>query len=1023
MEYQQPHAYNMRPPPPPPPPPPPSVADPYQRPPPPVPPPPSNHPWPYSATQFQYQTQTQHSPSPPPHWPPPPPPHSSDHAQYPPHLPPPPPYHAHQPPPYPAHPHYPPPHQLPPRPPQSYSQDWGNGSWSHHQNWEYPKNNNEEDWAAKARAWAAAKSATDNQHTPSQFIPAGRPEEQNHFRDQYSQSIDPHFPDVHTPLAPASNYQQHLVGVGPPNRTGLGHLQESQYISSGQLSYAADMHAPYAAGDGSLVGDSSAPYPQQEKSSISPYVHQQEVPSSYSSVAGNQEAGDRYEKFHSSPSLPVASNMQYPVQPLPLAGGRSGWMEEPHQSHGSQPGAVTDQSDQPLSFAPHFNRGLDQHTQPSYAHSSGGPIRSLDPTVPISSNYAWAPSSAPGAVYPPVPPTMPSGPQVDHPIAIHSPASGHPAQMFPTGPGFQPTVSMIGASFGVGTGATPHPTAFSGDAYGVPSVSDRPKKVNSISLSPLDLIAIQSRERDTIGFQASVPNWLREEIIKNKAVITSSAPEIPKEDSQSLEEDSTDKFSRKGDQADSKSVDSSRSTEDEDEDEDEVEAARAAAINQEIKRVLTEVLLKVTDELFDEIATKVLKEDDLSVEVSHDVGLSNNQALPNTPSALTPKASAKVLIPTKNKESDYEDASEKSTSGAPGDILGLGSYASDEEDEEIQSSGKLNMKESSTYQQSSSTKLLEGNPVIDNGGSREETAEQTNIPANLETGKKSPVIASPTDDRCSSKRLSGVKDESGHGSDISKASNSLNEKAVKRNEKADEKLDARRLPDDDSRIQNSGNRSDKNDRHDIKKSSLGKDHNDSESTKERLDKKGVEEHKRHEERRARTERMEDKGKERGKSGEKVKNSESRKRASPSDGKEGRVKRTSSKEDNDEKRQDRTGDEKKERSRHKSGSESSRHKRHRSSSVGVRGRESKNNSLVSRANESSDESSDESKRKTHHSRRRKSPSPSRSRKRQVSRSPHSKHSKRRHSPYSSLETTRGKRTVSKSRSRSPAHRRR
>jgi hypothetical protein len=47
---------------------------------------------------------------------------------------------------------------------------------------------------------------------------------------------------------------------------------------------------------------------------------------------------------------------------------------------------------------------------------------------------------------------------------------------------------------------------------------------------------------------------------------------------------------------------------------DEIEAARMAAMNQEIKRVLTEVLLKVTDDLFDEIATKVLNEDDPSAE-------------------------------------------------------------------------------------------------------------------------------------------------------------------------------------------------------------------------------------------------------------------------------------------------------------------------------------------------------------------------------------------------------------------------
>nr|AMP82927.1 formin-like protein 3 [Catalpa bungei] len=568
MDYNQHHGY-MRPPPPPPLPPP--TADPYQRPPPPVPPPPSNHPWPYPASQFQYQSQTQHSPSPPPpQWPPP---LSSDYAQYPPH-PPPPPYSAHHPPPFPAHHHYPPPQPLPPRPPhvpQPYPQDWGSGSWSHHPSWEYPSsatsaNTNEEDWAAKARAWAAAKAATDSQHPPSQIAPAGRPEEQNHFRDQYSQSIDPQFIDVHKPLAPASNYQQYSVAIGPPNRTGLGQLQDSQYVSSGQPSYTADMHMPYAR-DGSLAGDMVASFPQQEKSSISPLVHQQEVPSSYSSVAGNEEAGDRYAKFNSAP-LPVAPLSQHHVQPTPPAVGRSGWMEEPHHLSGSRPAeSATDLSDQPLNFAPHFSRDVDPHMQPNYTHSSGGPARGVDPNVAISSNYAWAPSSAPGTVYPPVPPTIPSGPQVDHPIAVPSPASGHSAPMFPTGPSFPPNVPMIGAAFGAGAVVTSHPPAFSGDTYGV---SERPKK-------------------------ASVPNWLREEIIKNKAVISSSGPGIPKEDSQSIEEDSNDKSSRKGDQADSKSIDSSRSTEDEDEDEDEdeVEAARTAAINQEIKRVLTEVLLKV----------------------------------------------------------------------------------------------------------------------------------------------------------------------------------------------------------------------------------------------------------------------------------------------------------------------------------------------------------------------------------------------------------------------------------------------
>ncbi|XP_042044788.1 C-type lectin domain-containing protein 180-like isoform X1 [Salvia splendens] len=975
MDYQQPHGYMRHPPPPPPPPP---AADPFQRPP--LPPPQSNHPWPYPPTQFQYHPQTQHSPSPPPPQWPPPPPQSSDHPQYAQH-----PYQTHQPPHYHAHPHYPPPPPLPPRPPhgsQSYPQDWGSGGWSHHQNWQYPTaaNNNEEDWAARAKAWAAAKSASDNQHTPSHFGPGGRPEEQNHFHEKYPQQ----FLDGHVPVAPASNYHQFPVAMGSSNRTGV------------------DVHAPFPARDGGTAGDSVPPFPPQEKSPISPLVHQQEVPSSYSSVAGNVEAGDRYEKLNSSSSTPVASFPPHHFHHMPPTTGR--WMEEPHHVLNSQPTeSVTDMSDQPLNFAPHYNRDPETHVQPNYAHSSSVSVRGGDPTVAMSSNYAWPPHTAPGAAYPPPPPAMPLGSQVDHPIAMPSAVSGHTAPVFPPGPGFQPIVPMVGSGvFGVGAGVTPHPTTFSGDAFGS---ADRPKK-------------------------ASVPNWLREEIIKNKAVITSSSSALnfPKEDSQSMDDDDNDKPSRKEDQSDNKSNDSST----EDEDEDEVEVARTAAINQEIKRVLTDVLLKVTDDLFDEIATKVLKEDGPSVEVNRDGDLSNHHFLPSAPSVSTPKASAKILIPTKAKGSDTEDGSERSTSGTAGDILGLGNYASDEEDE-IQNPGKPNLKDGSMQQ----SKLLDANPVIENSGYQ----EQRNVPASaaeiLPNDNMAAKEYASANSLHSCKRLSGtVESEYQHGYDTSNSNNYLTEKAVERDERPDGNFEAQRWMNNDSRTQNTRSGSDKNDELENKRSSMKKEQKNSESSKGRLDKKGDEEHRRHEERRARAGRndhhdnFKDKVKEKGKTDEKAISNEPRKRPSSSDNKEGTIeahkdKRSSSKKDDDGKRKERTGDERKERSRHKSGTEPSRHKRRQSSSVGARDRGTKDNSLDSRANESSDESSDDSRRKSHHLRRHKSPLPTRTRKRQVSRSPHSKHSKRRNSPYSSIESTRGKRSPSPSpsRSRSPVHRRR
>ncbi|CAA3020303.1 transcription elongation regulator 1 isoform X2 [Olea europaea var. sylvestris] len=1013
MDYQQPRSY-MRPPPPPPPP---STVDPYQRP-----PPPPNQPWSsYSAPQFHYQPQLQHSPSPPPQWPPPPPPlpppaHSSDHSHYPP-------YPAHQPP-YPVHPHYPPAHPLPPRPPHvphSYPQNWENASWGHNQNWEYQAYNNEEDWATKARAWAAAKAATENQLPQSQVAPLGRPEEQNNIRDQYSLSVDTQFIDVQQPFVSASSYQHYPVGTAHPFRTPLVQSQEPPFISSGQSSYAMDMHfPPYTARDGNFAGD-TMPFTQQEKSSISSLVHQQEVPSSYSSIAG-KDSGDINGEFNRSSSLPpVASVSQLYVQSLPPAVGRSGWMEEPHYSLGGQQAeSATDLSNQPLNFAPHFNRNQDPHMQ-SHTHSSGGPARAVDPVASIPTNYAWAPAAASSeGVYPSVPPTIPSGPQVDHSMFVPSPASGHSTPMFQTGASFQPTGPGVGASFGVGTGSALHPTiAFNGDAFGV---SERPRK-------------------------ASVPNWLREEIIKNKASMPSSVRETPKEDSQSVEEESIDKTSRRGGQADSKSIDSSRSTEDEDEDEDEVEAARSAAINQEIKRVLTEVLLKVTDELFDEIATKVLNEDGLTVEVDHDTDLLNHKVLPSTPAGSTPKVSAKVLIPSKTKETVSEDASEKSATA--GNVLGLASYASDDEEEEIQSSGKLESKENSAHEQSISSKVLKETAAVQLGVSKEESDEHGNILTNEDTDGISKMKGNTaganldaastelngdraarelvcSDNQRKSKTGSGVaENEMQHVYDTLKSKETVIEESVETVERRDRNSKAKKSTRDDLPSQHTRHRSDKNDRSNNKNNHTGKYYDrEVESFKERVDKKRDEDHRRHGERHTRNERTddcnvsEDKVKGLGRSGEKVRDSESRKRRLPPEVKEGRQQtdrdKSSSKEDNE--RRHRTNDELRERSRHKNGSDSSRYKRRRSSSVDGRVRESKDKSVVSHANNSSDESTDDSKRKLHHPRKRKSPSPVRSRKGQVSRSPRSEHSQRRHSSYSSLESTRGR-----SRSRSPVRR--
>lgn len=64
-----------------------------------------------------------------------------------------------------------------------------------------------------------------------------------------------------------------------------------------------------------------------------------------------------------------------------------------------------------------------------------------------------------------------------------------------------------------------------------------------------------------------MPNWLREEIIKTKASISSTSLGHTKVESQSLEDEEADKSFQMGDQGEDKSIDTSRSTEEDDDDE------------------------------------------------------------------------------------------------------------------------------------------------------------------------------------------------------------------------------------------------------------------------------------------------------------------------------------------------------------------------------------------------------------------------------------------------------------------------
>ncbi|XP_022726162.1 uncharacterized protein LOC111282370 [Durio zibethinus] len=1031
-QQQQPHRY-LRPSQPPPP------ADPHLQHylqyhhPPPLPParvaaPPSPGLW--HSNQFQYQQHHNpfHStPSPPlprPTQQPPSqcgPPPPSNHSAYPP-LPPLP---------YPPHPHnvsnhFPPPPPPPPpiRPfmppaqiPHTFShvnQEWGNPNWSHHQ-----AHNNVEDWGAKAREWVNTRAAMQDQLVQSQTTPAGRAEEQNCFPDPYLQAVDSHYMDAQRSLL-TSSYQQFPVPAASPHRPPT-YPNETLSNSSGPSSCIPDGCLPYHVRDGTSALDPNSGFLHQESLPTISSVHLQDVPSTYYSVSGKENSANQKQQSYKPLPLPISTAQEaaYHMESLP-DNGRS-VLSEQSFVYGSQAAdSAGGLSDQPLVFASRFSN--DHHPQmPSdYAahHESMVTVRGINPIAAASSINSWTPPVAPCAVYPPVTPVLPSGAQRD-PLSVPSPVSGHTAPSFPRfpGPSFQPPVPSASAPFGLGPGAQLHTAAaFPGDTYG--TISERPKK-------------------------GPVPNWLKEEISRNKATKAKSSLEHPKEETQSIDDEAVDKSLAKRDQADSKSIDSSWSSEEEDDDEDYVEAARTAAINQEIKWVLTEVLLKVTDELFDEIATKVVNEDDSTVEVDHNTFASNHKVLPSSFPVSTPKASARLLVPGKAKEPDTACAREKSTSSSPGNVLGLANYASDDEEDEdededgkIQSSRMPDSRSNAAVAQSSIKKLSQDNDASENGNSQmvleEHRGVEKNFGSDMRSKNNRDTPANNSADRNHEKLFfskvvsedeinfnSGKLQDGNNGSGMNYT---LGEWVIKKSDSELPDKDAgRKSTKSESQGRETRVKSDKNDRHESRKSSFGKDLGSGrvlEVSKSREDEKGDENHVREDER-LRKQKIEDRNGskesvEESKYGEKAKESDSRKQSNYLDAKDGkkdveRPHRASAKEDVGRKRE-RTKEE--DRSRHKRGSDSSRQKRRSSSSISSRGRNSKDNS-GNHSNDSSDEASDGSKRKLHSRKLHSSPSPVRSRRRQVSRSPHSKHSQRRHSPYASFETIRARRPRSRS----------
>lgn len=123
----------------------------------------------------------------------------------------------------------------------------------------------------------------ESQHPPSHFSPAGRLQEQTHYHDPYQQSVDSRYTDVQNQSHHSSSHQQFSFVDASMQRLS-GHSQEAASVGL-EPSYTSDGHS-YSARDGTSTGDPNASF-EQANLPTNPSVHQQEVPSSYSSFAGN----------------------------------------------------------------------------------------------------------------------------------------------------------------------------------------------------------------------------------------------------------------------------------------------------------------------------------------------------------------------------------------------------------------------------------------------------------------------------------------------------------------------------------------------------------------------------------------------------------------------------------------------------------------------------------------------------------------------------------------------------------------
>lgn len=360
--------------------------------------------------------------------------------------------------------------------------------------------------------------------------------------------------------------------------------------------------------------------------------------------------------------------------------------------------------------------------------------------------------------------------------------------------------------------------------------------------------------------------------------------------------------------------------------------------------------------------------------VDKDTVTSNHRVSSSPPTLPTGKETARILIPGKSKEPEIEGVVEKSNSSSPGDVLGLANYASDDEDDEIQSSSLPNSGKKE-LPQLSFEKPSEDKQDVDANGSSLVQPEELNRKQKIlesEPSKASSIESKHSDtdtitDFSSDKNRKIERNAGKSTPDDISVSRSKDTVGLVRFEPPEDDNNVMKTSKDNNQDKEIRIKPDKNDRHDSKRSS-GKDSEKKEESGKRTDEKGKGNYRRHDEMHLRKEKTDERNgsKERTKEQSSkllAQESGSKKRSSHVDGKEDRREterqhKTGAKEESNRKREN-SKDMESERSRHKHASDSSRHKKRRSSSIS-RGRNSKDNS-VHRDNDSSDEASNDSKR--------------------------------------------------------------